>query len=106
MLRGVNEILKEIGSKYVGQSVLEVSAGLGVLRGEWQLAARLYGAAEALALETGVQRDPADEAFLSPLVAAARRALDAATFAAAEREGRASSYETVMTKLRAWLAAS
>ena len=104
MLLGVTEILEEIGSKYVGQSVLEVSAGLATLRKEWQRAARYYGAAEALASETGLRRDPADEAFLTPLVAKARATFGAAPFAAADSGGRATSYDTIMAEARAWLA--
>jgi predicted ATPase/class 3 adenylate cyclase len=105
MLLAVFAILVEIGSRYVGQSVLEVSAGLAVLRREWQRAARFYGAAEALALETGLHRDPADEAFLAPLVAKARASLDTPAFAAAEGGGRESSYDNIMAETRAWLAA-
>src|SRR5213075_597922 len=49
-LYAVTGIVEEIGSKYVGQSILEVSVGLAVLRREWQRATRFYGAAEAVAL--------------------------------------------------------
>ena len=104
-LLAVLAILEEIGSRYVGQSVLEVSAGLAVLRGEWERAARFYGAAGALALETGLQRDPADEAFLAPLMAKAQAALDAAAFAAAGARGRAASYESIISEARAWVTA-
>jgi len=104
MLLAVLAILDEIGSKFVGQSILEVSVGLAVLQREWQRAARFYGAAEGLSSATGVQRDPADAAFLSPLVARVETALGAAAFTAAERGGRASAYETVMSEVRSWLA--
>lgn len=104
MLVAVMAILDEIGSKYIGQSLLEVSAGLAVLRREWQRAARLYGAAEALAAATGLHRDPADEAFLSPLVAKAQTSLGERTFAAAEAGGRAASYEDMIGQVRGWLA--
>ena len=104
MLVGVLAILDEIGSRYVGQSVLEVSAGLAVLHGEWQRAARFYGAAEALALQTGLHRDPADEAFLAPLIAKAHSALDTPAFAAAEGAGRELPYETIIAEARRWLA--
>jgi len=104
MLCAVLAIVDEVGSKYLGQSVLEVSAGLAVLRRDWQLAARFYGTAEALALQTGLHRHPGDEAFLSPLVARAREALGATAFAVAEGGGRDTSYETIMAEARAWLA--
>ena len=63
MLRGALAIAEEIGSKRESQSVLEVSAGLAGLRGEWPQVARFFGAAEAQAAETGLRRDPADEAL-------------------------------------------
>jgi tetratricopeptide (TPR) repeat protein len=103
MLLAVHAILEEIGSRFVGQSLLEVSAGLAVLRREWQRAARFYGAAEALALQTGLQRDPADEAFLAPLVKKAQAALDTPAFAAAEGAGREGPYETIIAEARGWL---
>lgn len=103
-LHAVTGILEEIGSKYVGQSILEVSVGLAVLRREWQRATRFYGAAEAVALETGLQRDPGDEAFLRPLVARARASLDAKVFAAEETAGRVAPYAQTMAAARAWLA--
>ena len=54
-------------------------------------------------VETGLQRDPTDEAFLVPLIDQARAALGAA-FEALEREGRAWSYEQGIREARAWLA--
>jgi tetratricopeptide (TPR) repeat protein len=95
-------IAKEIGSKPAGQSVLEVSAGLSALREDWQRAALFFGAAEAQAEHTGLHRDPADEAFLTPLIGKARRALGAA-YAVAEADGRALSYEQAMLELHSWL---
>jgi non-specific serine/threonine protein kinase len=90
-------------SKYVGQSVLEASAGLASLRGDWERCARLFGAAEAEAARTGLRRDAADEAFLAARVEAARKALGKAKFAGAEAEGRALSYEEALGAARAWV---
>jgi hypothetical protein len=53
--------------------------------------------------QTGLHRDPADEAFLAPLIAQARVALDAAPFAAAEIAGHALAYEDAIMDTRAWL---
>ena len=103
MLLAAVKILDEIGSKYVGQSALEVATGLAVLRKDWSRAARLFGAAEVLADQTVLQRDPGDEAFLAPLVARARSSLDSAAFAAAEKSGRTTPYEEMMSEARAWL---
>jgi predicted ATPase/class 3 adenylate cyclase len=93
----------EIGSKPVGQSVIEVAAGLSGSRGESARAARWYGAAEAHAAQTGLHRDPADEAFLAPHVARARAELGADLHAAAETAGRALGYAEALSEVRAWL---
>jgi tetratricopeptide (TPR) repeat protein len=103
MLIEVLAIAEEIGSKPAGQSALDVCAGLGALRAEWDCAVRFYGAAEAQSGHTGLRRDPADEAFLAPRIAAAREALGASAFSAAESAGRALSYEQSITEARAWL---
>ena len=69
------------------QSLFEVSAGLASLRGESTRAARFYGAAESLTAQTGIRRDAADEAFLAPHIAKARRALGESAFDADEVSG-------------------
>jgi tetratricopeptide (TPR) repeat protein len=99
----VRAIAEEIGSKPAGQSVLEVCAGLGVLDAEWECAARLFGAAEAQTGQTGLHRDPTDEAFLAPLIAKARAVLGESAYATAETAGRALSYEEAMAEAHAWL---
>ena len=93
-------IAEEIGSKPAGQSALEVSAGLCALEGKWSQAARLFGAAEAQAEKTGLRRDAVDEAFLAPLISAARKALSGRAFAAAEADGRALGYEDAISEAR------
>ena len=104
MLLEVLAIADETGSKPVGQSVLEVSAGLAVSGREWELAARFFGTAEEHNALTGMSRDAADESFLAPLIAKARKALGAVSFTAAERAGRALSHEEAIVAARAWLA--
>ena len=96
-------IADEIGSIPVGQSVLEVSAGLAALREEWEDVARFFGSAEARIAQTGLHRDPADEAFLVPLIARARERLGAAAFATFETAARSLSYEEAMAGARGWL---
>ena len=61
------------------------------------------GAAEAHAEDTGLHRDPADEAFLAPLVAKVRAALPEASYTAAEADGRALGYEKALAEARASL---
>jgi predicted ATPase/class 3 adenylate cyclase len=103
MLLEVLAIAEEIGSKPAGQSALEVSACLAALHEEWQRAALFFGTAEAQSERTGLHRDPADEAFLAPLIAKVRAALGSAPFGAAEAAGRALSYEAAMVEARVWL---
>jgi hypothetical protein len=102
MLLDVISIADDIGSRSAGQSVLDVSSGLAASRKAWHPAARFYGAAEAHMGYTGIRRDPADEAFLAPLIGNARIALGSA-FATAEAAGRCLSYEEAMVEVRAWL---
>jgi non-specific serine/threonine protein kinase len=102
MLAEALAIAEDTGSRLTGQSVLEVCAGLAAARSEWERAAELFGAAEAQTEQTGLHRDPADEAFLTPLIAKARDALGAA-FAQAEAAGRALSYDGAISRARAWL---
>ena len=103
MLLEAFTIADEIGSKRTGQSALEVAAGLAALREKWEWTARFYGAAAAQAVQTGLHRDPADEAFLAPRIAQAREALAAPAFATAEATGLALVYEDAMDEARAWL---
>jgi predicted ATPase/class 3 adenylate cyclase len=105
MLLEVSAIAEETRSKRLGQSLLDVSAGLAALRKDWERAACFYGAAEAQTAHTGLRRDPGDEAFLTPLVASSRDALGPAPFSAAEQAGSALSYEEVMAQTRGWLGA-
>ena len=103
LLVEVHTISQEIGSRAAGQALLDVCAGLATRLREWDGAARFYGAAEALAERTGLHRDPADEAFIAPLIAQAREQCAASVFSASEQVGRALSYEQAMSAARAWL---
>jgi non-specific serine/threonine protein kinase len=104
VLREVVDIAVESGSAPVGQSVLEVASALAAVRGDWLRAARYFGSAEAQAAATGFRRDPTDEAFLAPHMAAARKMLGPAAFAAEENAGRALPYANALADTRAWLA--
>src|SRR5204863_5956510 len=99
----VAEIAAATGSHRVGLCLLEVGAGLGALTSDWDGAARLYGAAEAQNATTGLHRDPADDAFLAPLMEKVRNALGPLPFAAAERAGRALGYAEALAEAREWL---
>ena len=65
--------------------------------------ARFYGAAEAIAAQTGLHRDPTDDAFLRPRVAEAMRALGDEAFSAEEHGGRAIPRDEIVEEARAWL---
>ncbi|ODU08814.1 MAG: hypothetical protein ABS84_11180 [Rubrivivax sp. SCN 71-131] len=88
MLCEVRQVAAEIGSQPVGQSLLEVCAGLAAAGGEAVRAAWLYGAGESQAARTGIRRDPSDEAFIHPLMRQARQALGETRYALAEGQGR------------------
>jgi predicted ATPase/class 3 adenylate cyclase len=103
MLQEALAIACETGSKPVGQSVLDVAAGLAALHKEWERVARLFGAAEAQIARTGIQRDPSDEAFLRPRVTKAREALGPPKFDTAAHAGRALGYEDAIADARRWL---
>ncbi len=103
MLLEVIEIAEETGAKRVGQSGLEVCAGLASLNLEYEFAARFYGAAEAQTAQTELHRDPADEAFLAPLIGSASEALGDTKFATAAEAGRALSYDHAIDEARKWL---
>jgi hypothetical protein len=71
---------------------------------DWPRAARYYGSAEAQAAATGFRRDPTDEAFLAPHVAATREGLGAESFAANVAAGAALPYAKALVDARAWVA--
>jgi non-specific serine/threonine protein kinase len=96
-------IIEETGSRVAGLDFLGISAGLGAHFGDWERAAQLWGAADAQSEQLGRRPDPFDQAFLSPLIARARKALSKGAFAEAEAAGRALSYEAAMAETRAWL---
>ena len=100
LLQALNDA-RTAGSRPALQAVLDVAAGLAAAEQHWRRAARLYGAAQAEAAHTGLQRDPADEAFLMPRIEAARAALGGA-FAPALDEGAQLEVEQALADVSAW----
>jgi tetratricopeptide (TPR) repeat protein len=96
-------IAEQTGSRRMGQAALEVAAALGAALGQWDDAARFYGAAERQLEEMHIRRAPVDAESLAPLMARVRDALGAPAFAEAEAAGRAGSYEKAMAEARTWL---
>ena len=103
MLLEAMDIAESIGARRTGGNVLAVSAGLAAVCEDWARAAWLFGAAQSQMRNTGNRLEPADEAFLAPLMTKARGSLAAESFDAAERGARAFSYEQAMTVAREWL---
>ena len=94
---------EELGSRRLLQSVYEVCAGLAAAAGDPGEAATFLGAAEHEARETGLRREPADEAFLAPLLARARASGSGADFEARVAEGSRLPGDAVKSRVRAWL---
>jgi predicted ATPase len=103
MLLEALAIAAEIGSRLVGQFVLDITAWLAAFVGDLANSARFFGAAEAQLQATGYHREIVDEAPMAPVIAKARESLGADAFAAAEAAGRALSYDQATTEVRAWL---
>ena len=104
ILSEVIELSESVGLPRVGLCALEACAGFAAAGGDFERAARLYGVAEAQNGNTGLHRDPADEAFLQPLMEKSRGALGA-RYRALEESGRALAYATALAEARAWLEA-
>ena len=99
MLREGFSIAEDIGSKRAGTAHLDGASELAAFFGEWNLAARLYGAAEAQMERMGHHPEPGNEIFIER----AREALGAIAFAAAESDSRSLSYDEAIAQARAWL---
>jgi tetratricopeptide (TPR) repeat protein len=92
-----------LSSTPVGQGAIDVATGLAAWQGRHELAARWFGSAQAQVAETGLQRDPTDQAFLLPLVDRSRDALGVGAFLEAERAGGALRYDEIIEEVRGWL---
>ena len=87
----------------MGEDVLEVAAGLASVRLEPTTAARFYGAAMARMSDSGSQREPVDEAFVAPLMAAAEADVGNAEFALARAQGWALGRQAAIIEVKRWL---
>ena len=68
LLSDVHRTVVETSAKPLAQGMLDACAALSATAGRWTDAAGLYGAAEALAAETGMRRDVADQRFIDPYI--------------------------------------
>ena len=104
MLKTALRLAIEIGSRPAELSALEVAAGLAALEGDAERFAVYFGAAQGQMLRAGIKRDPADQAFLDPLIARCRSALGETLFASAESTGRAMPFDQAIADARGWAA--
>jgi len=104
ILAEVIALSESVGLPRVGLCAIEACAGFAAAGGDFERAARFYGVAEAQNGNTGLHRDPADEAFLAPLMEKSRSALGT-RFRPVEESGRALAYGPAIAEARAWLAA-
>ena len=102
MLEGVDYVERS-GSKLGGRALLDTAAGLAAAGGEWEQAARLFGAADAALAWTGAPREPLDEEVMLPILTRTRGELGDAAFEAAYASGQSLSYEDGLAEVRAWL---
>jgi predicted ATPase/class 3 adenylate cyclase len=104
--RRVVDIVRETGSRAVGQGLLDVAAALAADARSWSDAARYLGAAEAQTEATGIRRDAADEAAVSPWRIATCEALGTEAFERLFAEGAAAPYAFTLDALCRDLAGS
>jgi predicted ATPase len=102
-LREALAVATQTGSKPASQSVVEVAAGLAASEEDWRRAARWFGAADAYAEATGLQRDTADAVFFAPLIERTRLGLSADEHAAAANGGRSITLGDALAEVLGWL---
>ena len=89
---------QRVGNMWYVVSALEGLAGVATARRDWEHAARVFGAVEALTAASGIASRPAHRAANERLLATIRTHLDASEFAAAWDAGTALSLEQVIAQ--------
>jgi non-specific serine/threonine protein kinase len=87
----------------VGVDLLEACVGLASSLGQYERAARYWGAADQKLKEWGYRHQPVDIDHSAPLIAKARRALGDAAFDAIEAAGRTLDLEAALLDVAQWL---
>ena len=105
MLLEVMQIADGNGSKPAALCALDVCACLAAMQQDTSRAARYFGLAEAQNDHFGLRRDPADAAFLAPMLDKVRLEMGASAFLAAEAQGRALPFGQGWTEVGHWLRA-
>jgi tetratricopeptide (TPR) repeat protein len=88
------------------QGVLDIVSGLAAAGGEFERAARFWGAGEALLERIGAHRDVLNRRVEHPLMTRAREVLGEAGYAAAHDAGRRLADAAAAAEARAWLTRS
>lgn len=101
LIEEARALAETTGSRALGQSLLEVAAGLAAARGHWAECAAFFGAAEAQAARSGLRRDPADAVFLAAAIERCHAADDASRVN--EELGRALDYDDAQHRLSEYL---
>jgi predicted ATPase/DNA-binding CsgD family transcriptional regulator len=94
---------REARSRWRSEECLEGLAQVASARGQYEHAARLFGAAEAQREIVGQRYEPADQASHEQWVAPARAALGDTTFSAAWADGRVMTLEQAVEYALAWV---
>jgi predicted ATPase/class 3 adenylate cyclase len=102
LLEALN-IAEDIGANSLGLAILGIVATLEATAGNWERAARSYGARRAESERQGFSVDREDE-ILTPLITQARSALGEEAFTRAESTGYRLRYPEAMAEVRTWMA--
>jgi len=103
MLLEALEIAVQVASEPLGANVLLIASALAAHQQSWRVAVKLFGAGDAQCVRTGFRREPADEAFIAPLVAKAHQALGSTVYGQAEAAGRSLDYDAALASARHYL---
>ena len=103
-LREAVDITIKLDCRWTARAVLDSSAAMCVLTGQFERAAQFYGAATAHGDRMGSKRDSMSDAFLAPFMAKSQDILGTIAFADAMSAGNALGYEHAMADAAACLA--
>jgi len=103
LVRDVLVISNEAGSRWIGLCALDITAALAAVEGDWLMAARVRGAAEARVGVLKHRRDRADASFLAPWTDRIREALPEEVYRAAFEDGYGLPDEAAGAEALAWL---
>jgi non-specific serine/threonine protein kinase len=102
-LAEVARLAEQAEVKFAGGGILEVTASLAAASGDFERAARIWGASETARASMGRSLAPGDAQFVSTWIEMARAALGPDAFAETERAGRGVSGVDALAETRVWL---